>query len=71
MTLSGYVLIVANGPVLKVTMMTEDVSFVRLESTHETGTMVVEATVTQEDLAKIVALIVGDREVEIVEREMH
>jgi hypothetical protein len=52
-------------------MMTEDVSFVRLESTHETGTMVVEATVTQEDLAKIVALIVGDREVEIVERETH
>ncbi len=63
-------LIVVSLQNLKAIMKTE-VSFVRLESTNELGTIVIEGNVSQEDVVKIVAIIVGDKQVELVEGEMH
>jgi hypothetical protein len=49
----------------------EDASYVRLESTNELGTIVLEGNVSQEDVALIVSIIVGDKEIELIEGEMH
>jgi hypothetical protein len=64
------VLIVVNLQNLKAIMKTE-VSFVRLESTNELGTIVLEGNVSQEDVALIVSIIVGDKDIELIEGELH
>ena len=57
---------------MRVTKKTEDsASFVRLESTSELGTIVIEGNVAQEDVALIVSIIVGDNEIELTEGELH
>ncbi len=67
-------LIVVSLQNLKAIMKTEEedlVSYVHLESTNELGTVIIEGNVSQEDVVKIVAIIVGDKQVELVEGEMH
>ena len=72
MTLWGCVLIVGSGPRLRVIMKPDDdVSFVRLESTNELGTIVLEGNVSKEDVALIVSIIVGDKEIELIEGDVH
>jgi len=55
-------------------MKTEEedlISRVRLESTNELGTITILGDVSQEDMVKIIAIIVGEKEIELVEGEMH
>ena len=68
-----YAAIAVNGQIFQLIMKTDDeedlISRVRLECTNELGAITIMGDVSQKDMVKIIAIIVGEKEIE--QGEMH